>query len=209
MLGLKLNHVSKRGHRKSETMKGNSNYSPEILTWKFDSNITVTALRPSLYVRTRVPLNVWCRSYTKQTLHAGRHRYIYIVANLAGTFFISWWRHQMKTFSALLALCAGHSPVTGEFPSQRGALMFSLSYTWTNGWVNNRNAGDLMHHSAHYDVTVMYQSNVTEHQKIELDITVSSHERHDTWNYLQLVSLFNRLPRLKTSKLRITFPLWG
>ena len=31
----------------------------------------------------------------------------------------SWWRHQMATFSALLALCAGNSPVTGEFPSQR------------------------------------------------------------------------------------------
>ena len=31
----------------------------------------------------------------------------------------AWWRHQMKTFSALLALCAGHSTVTGEFPSQR------------------------------------------------------------------------------------------
>ena len=29
------------------------------------------------------------------------------------------WRHQMGTFSALLALCAGNSPVTGEFPSQR------------------------------------------------------------------------------------------
>ena len=32
---------------------------------------------------------------------------------------IAWWRHQMETFSALLALCAGNSPVTGEFPSQR------------------------------------------------------------------------------------------
>ena len=30
-----------------------------------------------------------------------------------------WWRHQMETFSALLALCAGNSPVTGEFPAQR------------------------------------------------------------------------------------------
>ena len=30
-----------------------------------------------------------------------------------------WWRHQMDTFSALLALCAGKSPVTGEFPAQR------------------------------------------------------------------------------------------
>ena len=31
----------------------------------------------------------------------------------------SWWRHQMNTFSALLALCAGNLPVTGEFHSPR------------------------------------------------------------------------------------------
>ena len=31
----------------------------------------------------------------------------------------SWWRHQMETFSTLLAICAGKSPVPGEFPAQR------------------------------------------------------------------------------------------
>ena len=31
----------------------------------------------------------------------------------------SWWRHQMEIFSASLALCAGNSPVTGEFPSNK------------------------------------------------------------------------------------------
>ena len=31
----------------------------------------------------------------------------------------SWWRNQMGTFSALLAICAGNSPVPGEFPTQR------------------------------------------------------------------------------------------
>ena len=31
----------------------------------------------------------------------------------------AWWRHQMKIFSGLLVLCAGNSPVTGDFPSQR------------------------------------------------------------------------------------------
>ena len=31
----------------------------------------------------------------------------------------SWWRHQMETFSALLAICAGNSPVPGELPAQR------------------------------------------------------------------------------------------
>ena len=30
-----------------------------------------------------------------------------------------WWRHQMEIFSALLAICAGNSPVPGEFPTQR------------------------------------------------------------------------------------------
>ena len=72
---------------------------------------------------------------------------------------IAWWRHQMETFSALLALCAGNSQVTGEFPSHKGqwrrALMFSLICAWMNGWVNNREAGDLRRHRAHYDVTVM------------------------------------------------------
>ena len=38
--------------------------------------------------------------------------------NLCRTF-LSWWRHQMGTFSALLALCVGNSPVIGDFPSQR------------------------------------------------------------------------------------------
>ena len=31
----------------------------------------------------------------------------------------TWWRHQMETFSALLAVCEGNSSVTDEFPSQR------------------------------------------------------------------------------------------
>ena len=38
----------------------------------------------------------------------------------------------------------------------RGALMFSLICGWTNGWANNRDAGDLKRHRAHYDVTAMY-----------------------------------------------------
>ena len=34
-------------------------------------------------------------------------------------FIVQWWRHQMETFSASMALCEGNSPFTGEFPSQR------------------------------------------------------------------------------------------
>ena len=39
--------------------------------------------------------------------------------NLAPSPADTWWRHQMETFSMLLALCAGNSLVTVEFPSQR------------------------------------------------------------------------------------------
>ena len=48
------------------------------------------------------------------------------------------------------------SPVNSPHKDQwRGALMFSLICAWINGWVNNRKVGDLRHHHAHYDVTVM------------------------------------------------------
>ena len=63
----------------------------------------------------------------------------------------------METFSALLALCAGNSAVDSPHKDQwREALMFSLICAWTNGWVNNCDAGDLRRHPAHYDVIVMY-----------------------------------------------------
>ena len=72
---------------------------------------------------------------------------------------ISWWRHQMETFSALLAVCAENSPVPVNSPHKgqwRGGLMFSLIRTRINGWVNNREAGDLRRHQAHCDVIVMW-----------------------------------------------------
>ena len=71
----------------------------------------------------------------------------------------SWWRHQMETFSLLLAICAGNLLVTSAFPHKcqwRRALMFSLISAWTNGWLNNQGAGDLRHHHAYYDITVMW-----------------------------------------------------
>ena len=44
-----------------------------------------------------------------------------------------------------------NSPQKGQW---RGALMFSLICAWTNGLPNNREAGDLRRHCAHYDATV-------------------------------------------------------
>ena len=44
-----------------------------------------------------------------------------IGATAPGHAFQLSWRHQMETFSELLAICVGNSPVTVEFPSQRPA----------------------------------------------------------------------------------------
>ena len=71
-------------------------------------------------------------------------------------------------FSALLTICAENSPVPGEFPAQMPVTLrfgFSLICVWINGWVNNRETGDLRCHRAHYDVIVMgkidwYRTNV-------------------------------------------------
>ena len=70
----------------------------------------------------------------------------------------TWWRRQMETFSALLALCEGNSlsPVNSPHKGQWcEALIFSLICAWTNSWANNRDAGDLRPHHAHSDVSVM------------------------------------------------------
>ena len=74
---------------------------------------------------------------------------------LSGQWYQSMMTSSMKTFSAFLAICAGYSPVTGEFPAQMPvtrSLIFSLICDWINGWVNNREAGDWRRHRAHYDV---------------------------------------------------------
>ena len=73
------------------------------------------------------------------------------------------WRHHMETFSALLAICAGNSPVTGEFPLQRPVtwsfnVFFDLrlnkrpsKQSW--GWWFETPSRSLLRHCnvAHYD----------------------------------------------------------
>ena len=72
---------------------------------------------------------------------------------------ISWWRHQVEAFSALLVLCAGNSPVTGEFPTQRAVtrtfdVFFELRL---NKQLNKQSWGWWFEtlDRAHYDVSVM------------------------------------------------------
>ena len=45
---------------------------------------------------------------------------------------ISWWRHQIETFPALLALCAGNSPVSGEFTKASDAELWCFLWSTPN-----------------------------------------------------------------------------
>ena len=96
---------------------------------------------------------------------------IYIQYRLDGTFrqgfqniskwppLLTWWRHQMETFSALLALCAGNSPVSGEFPAQRPVTRsFDVFFicAWRNAWV-------ITYPFPNFNQTLVMKSNFTKH----------------------------------------------
>ena len=64
------------------------------------------------------------------------------------------WKHFPRYWSYVQGI--HRSPVNSPHKGQwHGALMFSLICACINGWVNNREAGDLRRHRAHYDVIVM------------------------------------------------------
>ena len=63
-----------------------------------------------------------------------------------------WWRHQKETFFALLTLCAGNSPVTGERPTTRGFDVFfdirlnKRLYKQSWGWLSETTSCSLWRH---------------------------------------------------------------
>ena len=67
---------------------------------------------------------------------------------------VTKWKQFPRYWSFVMGI--HRSPVNSPHNGQwRGALMFSLICAWTDGWVNNRYAGDLKHHCGHYNVTIM------------------------------------------------------
>ena len=73
--------------------------------------------------------------------------------------YFTWWDDviKWKHFSRYWPFVRGihRSPVNSPHKGQwRGALMFSLICAWINGWVNDREAGDLRRHHTHHDVTI-------------------------------------------------------
>ena len=70
------------------------------------------------------------------------------------------WKHFPRYWPFVRGI--HRSPVNSPHKGQwRRALMFSLICVWINGWVNNREAGDLRRYRLHYDVIVMAVQNLT------------------------------------------------
>ena len=92
--------------------------------------------------------NIFANCYTwmnKAQLHASRQCHDDVIK----------WKHFPRYWPFVRRI--HRSPVNSPHKGQwRGALMFSSICVWINGWVNNREAGDLRRHRAHYDVMVMY-----------------------------------------------------
>ena len=63
-----------------------------------------------------------------------------------------------------------NSPHKGQW---RGTLVFSWICSWINGRVNNREAGDLRRHSAHYDDIVLKISTQHPDEKCDSDFSLS------------------------------------
>ena len=65
------------------------------------------------------------------------------------------WKHFSRNWPYVRGI--HRSPVNSPHKGQWcGPLMFSLIFAWINGSVNNRAAGDLRRHRAHYDVIIMH-----------------------------------------------------
>ena len=78
------------------------------------------------------------------------------------------WKHFPRNWPFVRGI--HRSPVNSPHKGQwRGALMFALICVWINGWVNNREAGDLRRHRAHYDVIVMVTVNKVEVRRVPED----------------------------------------
>ena len=101
-----------------------------------------------------------CLTHNKSTLHDDVIKWKY---------FPRYW-----PFVRGIHRSPANSPHKGQW---RGDLMLSLLCVWINGWVNNREAGDLRRYHALYDVIVMGsgdQACVGIYGKLQINLTAIS-----------------------------------
>ena len=133
----------------------------------------------------------------------------------------TWWRHQMETFSAQLAICAGNSPVPGKFTAHRSVtrsfdvcLDLRLNkrlnkQSW--GWWFETLSRPLWRHCndfGHYCYKRHVNFKCSKVYKYIIMVHITWHGRHGPTNYQQQQCLL-RLVSKKTSNHRTAVCLWG
>ena len=99
----------------------------------------------------RLLIHGWCVDEDRSAIYFVHHQCGYIILFHDGVI-------KCKHFPCYWPFVRGihRAPVNSLHKGQwRGALMFLWSVPEINGWVNNREAGDLRRHRGHYEVAVM------------------------------------------------------
>ena len=93
--------------------------------------------------------NAMCyvQSICSKYAHGSRYWSIFMMTSSNGNIF--------RVTGHLCGEFTGHRWIPRANGQWRGTLMLSLICAWMNNWVNNREAGDLGRHRAHYNVAVM------------------------------------------------------
>ena len=116
----------------------------------------------------------------------------------------AWWRHQLETFSALLAICAGNSPITGEFPAQKQVtqsfdaffdlrLNKRLSKQWWGWWFETPSSSLWGHRNGEQTVPSMPNENHMKTHYIDVIMTtITSQITSITIVYLTVYSDANQ-----------------
>ena len=126
------------------------------------------------------------------------------------------WKHFPRYWPFVRGIhrSPGNSPHKGQW---RRALMVSLVSARINGWVKNREAGDLRRIRRHYDVTVMFHhpavlSIFRGWPHTILYITGTSYERHGEFTIRSIqpfVLMYIYIYIYIVIKFRVTAPLCG
>ena len=145
-----------------------------VIYWLRDLLYSLITKRFHAIVPQRVKLHT-CAHFGYKMLHCGIFAFLDVWDDCAHDGVIKWkkipryWLFVRGIHRSLV-----NSPHKGQW---RRALVFSLICAWINGWVNNREAGDLRRHRAHYDVKVMKLGNPSS-EKYSLDLAIHLHQYH-------------------------------
>ena len=99
--------------------------------------------------------NVCTTSVVAFHIHIYTYIYIFVIIPVVCSVLVALPQHMMMSSNGNIFLVTG--PYGGEFTGHQWILLTKgQSASWINGWVSNRESGDLRRHCAHYDVTVMW-----------------------------------------------------